>query len=183
MCATYASGGAMTEMFPQYAQRGVAAISRHEGGSLLRRWLGCWIDLVMLCVPPFLVGVIGAMAGTEPGPGAWSGVVGILWIIYIPAYFLVMETLWGRTVGKFVAGTIVLTSEGELPGFWRVLIRTVFRLIEVNPILLGGVPAGIAVLATPNKQRLGDLAAGTYVIPVARRPSAGSADAKLAEVF
>jgi uncharacterized RDD family membrane protein YckC len=43
-------------------------------------------------------------------------------------------------------------------------VRTLFRLIEVNPILAGGLPAGIAVIATRGKQRLGDMAAGTYVL-------------------
>jgi uncharacterized RDD family membrane protein YckC len=173
----------MTEMFPQApAQRSVQAISRNEGGSLVRRWLGCWIDLMVIFLGLLLTSVL--LAPFSPGErDAVAPVAVLAWVALIPGYFLVMETLWGRTVGKFVVGTIVLTADGELPGFWRVLVRTLFRLIEVNPFLLGGLPAGIAVLATTNKQRLGDLAAGTYVIPVLRRPSPGSADARLAEVF
>jgi uncharacterized RDD family membrane protein YckC len=44
------------------------------------------------------------------------------------------------------------------------MVRTLFRLIEVNPILVGGIPAGIAVLMSAHKQRLGDMVASTYVL-------------------
>jgi uncharacterized RDD family membrane protein YckC len=172
----------MSEIFQQYAQRSVAQISRHEGGSLLRRWFGCWIDLLVLAAPPFVVGIVTLVSQTEP-PELATRIFAVAWIVYMLAYFPVMESLWGRTVGKFVAGTIVLTANGELPGVWRSVVRTLFRLIEVNPFLAGGVPAGIVVLLTRDKQRLGDLAAGTYVIPVSRRPRAASADERLAEVF
>ena len=43
-------------------------------------------------------------------------------------------------------------------------MRTLLRLFEVNPLLLGGIPAAIAVLCSKNRQRLGDMLAGTYVI-------------------
>jgi uncharacterized RDD family membrane protein YckC len=46
-----------------------------------------------------------------------------------------------------------------------VLKRTLARLVEVNP-LGGGLIAAIAVLATKDHQRLGDLWAGTYVVRV-----------------
>jgi uncharacterized RDD family membrane protein YckC len=38
------------------------------------------------------------------------------------------------------------------------------RLVEVNPLLLGALPAGISILATERKQRIGDLQAGTVVV-------------------
>jgi uncharacterized RDD family membrane protein YckC len=38
------------------------------------------------------------------------------------------------------------------------------RIIEVNPLLLGGIPAGIVVISTSRKQRIGDLLAGTIVV-------------------
>jgi uncharacterized RDD family membrane protein YckC len=41
-------------------------------------------------------------------------------------------------------------------------------LVEANPLLLGGLPAGIAILASERNQRLGDLAAGTLVVSARR---------------
>lgn len=43
-------------------------------------------------------------------------------------------------------------------------IRTVARIIEVDPLLFGGIPAGIVILSTKRKQRLGDILAGTVVV-------------------
>jgi uncharacterized RDD family membrane protein YckC len=45
-----------------------------------------------------------------------------------------------------------------------VLVRTLLRLLEANPLLFGGLPAGVAILLSGRNQRLGDLAAGTMVV-------------------
>lgn len=51
-------------------------------------------------------------------------------------------------------------------------MRTLLRLVEVSPFLAGGVPAGIVAAATKTHQRLGDLAAGTFVIRAKDRSAA-----------
>ena len=130
------------------------------GGILLRRWAGCWIDFIVLAALFFLPAV--ALAPAE----ATASGAGLLLFILPLAYFPVTETIWGRSLGKLVTGLIVVDKTGARPAFWRVLIRTLLRLVEVNPSLIGGIPAGICVIATKRKQRLGDLAAGTYVIPI-----------------
>jgi uncharacterized RDD family membrane protein YckC len=38
-------------------------------------------------------------------------------------------------------------------------------ILEVNPLLLGGLPAGLVIISTKRKQRIGDLLAGTLVVP------------------
>ena len=86
--------------------------------------------------------------------------------VALVAYYWVGEAIWGRTLGKLVTGLKVVNKYGNPPGFGSALVRTFFRLIEVNPFLIGGIPAGIFVLATPKRQRLGDLVANTYVLPV-----------------
>jgi len=51
------------------------------------------------------------------------------------------------------------------PCDWKAaLIRGALRLVEVNPILLGGLPAGLAIIASARKQRIGDMLAGTLVV-------------------
>jgi MFS family permease len=107
----------------------------------------------------------GLAVALAPAEATASG-AGLLLFILPLAYFPVTETIWGRSLGKFVTGLIVVDKTGARPAFWRVLIRTLLRLVEVNPFLIGGIPAGICVIATKRKQRLGDLAAGTYVIPI-----------------
>jgi len=52
------------------------------------------------------------------------------------------------------------------PCDWKAaLIRGGLRLFEVNPLLLGGLPAGLVIISTSQKQRLGDILAGTVVVP------------------
>jgi hypothetical protein len=88
------------------------------------------------------------------------------WFIGVVFYYLLLEGLTGYTLGKFVLRIQVVNENGGVPGFVKSLIRTSLRLVETNPLLMGGIPAGICVLVTPKKQRLGDLAAKTYVVKV-----------------
>jgi len=79
-------------------------------------------------------------------------------------YFFVFEALWSRTPGKILTGLEVRKKDGS-PGSARTAaIRTLARILEANPLLLGGFPAGFAILLTKRKQRLGDLLAGTVVV-------------------
>jgi uncharacterized RDD family membrane protein YckC len=80
------------------------------------------------------------------------------------AYFFVFEALWSRTPGKYLFGLRVCQLDGSRCTLRSAMLRTLFRVIEVNPILLGALPAGIMLLVTKRKQRLGDLLAGTVVI-------------------
>lgn len=84
-------------------------------------------------------------------------------LVYL-SYFIVLEALWSRTFGKYFQGLIVRKLDGSR-GDWKAsLIRGGLRIIEVNPLLLGGLPAGIAILSSEQKQRIGDMLAGTVVV-------------------
>jgi uncharacterized RDD family membrane protein YckC len=80
------------------------------------------------------------------------------------AYFFIFEALWSRTPGKYLFGLRVCQVDGSRCTPRSAMIRTLLRIIEVNPILLGALPAGIMLLVTKRRQRLGDLLAGTVVI-------------------
>ena len=93
------------------------------------------------------------------------------------AYFPVTEGIWGRSAGKLITGAIVVNEDGDPPGIPKALVRTLLRLVEVNPFLMGGVPAGLCVVATKHHQRLGDLLANTYVVPFKALKAAGVSQA------
>lgn len=44
-------------------------------------------------------------------------------------YYLVFETIWGRTPGKFIMGTIVVDDAGGKPSFGQLVKRTFSRFI------------------------------------------------------
>jgi uncharacterized RDD family membrane protein YckC len=154
-----------------------AAVARGTdvGTLLLLRWLGTLIDLLVLAV--VLLAPIFAFNQT---PLQFLIFIGMIVVV---VYYPIMEGIWGRTLGKLATGLIVVDRYGRLPGFGRAVVRTLFRLIEVNPFLVGGIPAGIAVLASKDRQRLGDMAAQTYVVRLNALRAAATPAAPIANIF
>ena len=56
-------------------------------------------------------------------------VTGLFMLLYYPIF----ETIWGRTVGKFMLGTKVISVDGSKASFVQVLGRTVCRMIPLEP--------------------------------------------------
>jgi uncharacterized RDD family membrane protein YckC len=82
------------------------------------------------------------------------------------AYPVVTEARWqGRTVGRRVLGLRAVTNEGGPVRARHAVVRSLFQLVDI--------PLGLGVLAgllSAKTQRLGDLAAGTFVV---REPKSG----------
>lgn len=97
-------------------------------------------------------------------PESLPAVKAVLFFAVYLAYFVVLEGVWSRTLGKFFQGLVVRKLDGA-PCDWKgALIRGALRVIEVNPLLLGGLPAGLVVISNTRHQRIGDLLAGTVVV-------------------
>ena len=91
----------------------------------------------------------------------------VLFFLTYLAYFFLMEALCCRTLGKLFQGLVVRKLDGSRCDWKAALIRSVLRIVEVNPLLLGGLPAGLVIIASERKQRIGDLLAGTLVVSTA----------------
>ncbi len=78
-------------------------------------------------------------------------------------YFVLLEWLWnGQTIGKRRSGLRVIGTDGEPARFTAVLIRNLLRVVDFLPAYYAlGV---VVIFLSPRSQRLGDLAAGTYVV-------------------
>lgn len=134
----------------------VEAIVYSYGSSIVfRRWAATMLDLV------FFAGLVGTLF--------FFNNRGLILVVYGFAllYHLLLEGFTGYTVGKYILRIQVVREDGRPPGFVKSLVRTLLRLLETNPILVGAFPAGICALVTKKKQRLGDMAANTYVVKVA----------------
>jgi uncharacterized RDD family membrane protein YckC len=91
-----------------------------------------------------------------------SGIAWAVWIGLIAIYYILMEGDLGQTLGKVILGSkVVGEGTGEVPGLKTAAKRTVFRLVDG---LASYVVALVAVLVTPNRQRLVDMAAHTLVL-------------------
>jgi uncharacterized RDD family membrane protein YckC len=90
------------------------------------------------------------------------------------AYCLVMELLTRRTIGKVLLGTRVLSENGTMPNAVQIVVRNVFRFLELMPPLW---VLGFLVVLSRNRQRLGDIFARTVVVrgvrPAPKNPEAG----------
>jgi uncharacterized RDD family membrane protein YckC len=126
------------------------------GNSGRPRILAFIIDNLAATVAGFLA--VAALKSDNPYLGG-----GALCLTYL-GYFFAFEALWSRTPGKYFQGLVVTNADGGRCGWRGALIRTLLRVVEANPLLLGGLPAGVVILASKRNQRLGDLAAGTLVV-------------------
>lgn len=86
-------------------------------------------------------------------------------LIQLAYYFVVMGVMQGATgasVGKFAFGLRVVDANGQICGIPKALLRTLIGVFELGLCF----PVGLltAALSHPHR-RLGDLAAGTFVVP------------------
>jgi uncharacterized RDD family membrane protein YckC len=130
--------------------------SSYDASIIVRRWLGAWIDLAVVCI-------IVVCADSVLGNDLYRKTRAI-WLLLAVCYFPVTEGLAGRSLGKVISGTKVVDQFGRAPGIGKAVIRTLTRILEVNPLLAGGIPAGLIVNFSKTRQRWGDLLAGTFVI-------------------
>jgi len=80
--------------------------------------------------------VIGGepMAGWIVGMGWWT-VYALVSILYV-GYYTLMEGAFGLTLGKLATNTRVVDAYGQPPGFRRAFLRSLCRLIPLNPFSL-----------------------------------------------
>jgi uncharacterized RDD family membrane protein YckC len=103
-------------------------------------------------------GQIGA-----PGDAALGGVIRLLLFVLGWSYFILLEWLWnGQTIGKRAYGLRVINEDGSPAGFVAVFVRNLVRMVDFLPSFYGlGL---LSIVFTARSQRLGDLAAGTFVV-------------------
>ena len=99
--------------------------------------------------------------------GADDAIVNVAMTILLVLVFVVLptalETLTrGRSVGKFATGLRTVRDDAGPIGFRHALTRALVGLVEIW--LLLGVPALVSGLVSSKGKRLGDYAAGTYVV-------------------
>jgi uncharacterized RDD family membrane protein YckC len=110
-----------------------------------------------------LVVIVAMAVILQPESGAGAAVFTSASFALIFFYDVLFEVLGGgRTPGKRVNGLRVVRSGGRPITFSRSALRNILRLIDILP---GVYAVGMTVIfISPRNQRVGDLAAGTYVI-------------------
>lgn len=128
------------------------------------RIVAALIDIAVLFVV-FLVmaALFGDFGSTEESDFAvnLSGPAFVVFLLIVFAYHFVLESSGGQTLGKKVMGLKVVAVDGALTS-GNVAVRTILRIVDGLPIFY--LVGFIAVVATKQKQRLGDMAARTLVV-------------------
>lgn len=128
------------------------------------RMLGYIIDEIIKIAYAITIFLLMSFLDFTGGMDYWS--IGAIYaVLLLPAmlYSLILESmLEGQTIGKRVMKTKVVKIDGYQASFGDYLIRWAMRMIDIysNSAMVGV----IAIVASKNAQRLGDMAAGTAVI-------------------
>jgi uncharacterized RDD family membrane protein YckC len=146
---------------------GAIALSADSTEVVGRRIGALIIDAVLLAVVFFVVGL--ASGGGHSGNGRASITLGssatLVFLGITLAYFFICEGMTGQTLGKRLLGIRVVSADGSRASWGQALGRTLLRVVDSLPILY--IVGLITVLATGRgrRQRVGDLAAHTLVVP------------------
>jgi len=131
-----------------------------DNAPVWKRILGGLIDIILLIV----VSVVYSMFFGTVGGGSFSvegwPALGLFAIGFL--YFVALEATTGKTVGKLLTGTRVVDASGDRIGWGKSLIRNLLRIVDSLPLFY--IVGLIAIIASKNKQRIGDMAAKTFVI-------------------
>lgn len=107
----------------------------------------------------FLVGLGGDASGAGAG---LLFLVQLIFPLAVFAYFIVMEGMYGYTIGKKLMSIRVVGENGAQIGMGAAAIRNVLRIVDSLPF---AYIIGIALIAiNDDEQRVGDMAASTYVV-------------------
>ncbi len=117
------------------------------------------IDILFVAV---VLGVGLTLLGYLPAtPSLVASLVLVFLMIF--GYPALAETYFrGRTLGKWAMGLRTVTLEAGPVGFREAFIRSLFQLVDI--LASFGSVAILSVMFTDRSQRLGDFAAGTFVI-------------------
>jgi uncharacterized RDD family membrane protein YckC len=112
-----------------------------------------------------LLGVAALVAGALLSPAMGVGVAVALLVAGWLACATLFEAATGQTPGKRWAGVRVVRHDGGPISVGQALVRNVARLLDALPVLYAS--GLITMLVTGRRrQRIGDVLAGTQVVPV-----------------
>jgi RDD family len=100
----------------------------------------------------------GTSAYTSPG---LRGAAILVWLVYYFAIAGVLQGATGASLGKHVVGLRVVDQNGALCTMGQAFLRTLIGVFEIGFCFVIGL---IAALVSHPHRRLGDLAAGTFVV-------------------
>lgn len=103
-----------------------------------RRFFNFVIDRFGIVGFGFVIGGVVGVSGWEPGLNFIEEHQIISGLLISIAYYIILEGMTGRTLGKLITGTKVVNEHGEPPSFGQILGRTFSRFIPFEPFSFFG---------------------------------------------
>jgi len=118
---------------------------------------------IVLVFPMFLLAGLTGAGGNSGALGAlFTLLAQLLGLVFFAGYFIVMEGLYGYTVGKKLLSIRVVSEDGSDIGMGESAIRNILRIVDSLPF---AYILGIVLIAiNDDEQRVGDIAGSTYVV-------------------
>lgn len=142
---------------------GEAVLLDVRAASFASRAVSGAIDLAIAGIALFTLAFVAAGLASSLDEAAASALMLVVFLAVAVGVPVLVETLTrGRTLGKLVMGLRTVRDDGGPIRLRHAVVRALVGFVEIY--LLMGVPALVCSLLSPRSQRLGDLAAGTYVV-------------------
>lgn len=79
-------------------------------------------------------------------------------------HLVVVQGRTGATLGKRIMGLRVVDERGGVCGPRRAALRWLFWFVDDFPYLIPGAVGFFVAISTPQRRRVGDIVAGTFVV-------------------
>lgn len=121
------------------------------------------IDLIVVQVAGGIVMTLAGFLMVVVDEAVATAIMLTTTVLIVVGYPVAMETLTrGRTVGKLATGLRVVRDDAGPITFRHAFTRGMVAVLEIS--ILMGIPAVISAILNARGKRLGDIAAGTYVV-------------------
>ncbi|XBB65244.1 RDD family protein [Nocardioides sp. WV_118_6] len=118
------------------------------------------VTLVAFVAAYLLLVIAAALTRDEAAIGFAVVLTSVLVFLALPT---ALETFTrGRTIGKLALGLRTVRDDGGPISFQHALVRSLIAFVEIYAF--SGVPAFFSIMLSTRGKRLGDYAAGTYVV-------------------
>jgi uncharacterized RDD family membrane protein YckC len=102
----------------------------------------------------------GFVVGQSGKQTAWYAIIFAGWLVI----YVILPGLKGTSPGKALMGIRLVNAEGQPPGVLRAFLRYILLIVDEFPYILPMLTGFIVALNSERNQRVGDMAAGTFVV-------------------
>ena len=127
---------------------------------LVQRAVALIIDQIIIGVA-LVVLILAGVLSTSMSAGAVVAIMGVQWVLWL-VYFTFLEGSSGQTIGKRFMNIRVISADGSDLSYAQAMVRSLLRIVDSLPTLY--ILGIILVIVTRERQRLGDMVAGSVVI-------------------